>query len=364
MQRVGYLWESLTSFENLLRAATKARRGKSGLASAAHFHFHLERELVQLQDALRSQTWRPGPFHEFEIYQPKRRIISAAPFRDRVVHHALCSVLEPIFEPTFIGDSYACRRGKGTHAALDRFQHFMQRYPFVLKCDVRKFFPSVDHQILKATVRRKIKDPHVLWLVDAIIDHSPERDGPTQWSAGDDLFTSLERRRGLPIGNQTSQFLANVFLNPFDHFVKETLRCRAYVRYCDDFVLGADDKGWLREALLRCRELLQSLRLQPHPDKSVIARSVDGIRFLGFRVFPDHRLLVSENALRMRRRLKTLSDQFADGEVAAAKVTERIRSWIAHAEHADTFRLRERVLGSVAFVRSPVAESPTESVGD
>lgn len=170
----------------------------------ARFGFELETQLLQLQDELRGGTYRPGPYRTFEIFEPKRRMISAAPFRDRVVHHALCNVLEPIFERTFIHDSYACRKGKGTHAAVDRFQHFARTHRYVLKCDLRKFFPSVDHDVLKAAVAHKIKDRGTLALVAKIIDHSNVQEPVDGWFPGDNLLTPSERRRGLPIGNQTS----------------------------------------------------------------------------------------------------------------------------------------------------------------
>lgn len=256
-----------------------------------------------------------------------------------------------MFEPTFIFDSYACRRGKGTHAALDRFTRFARQNRYVLKCDVSKFFPSVDHEILKALIARKIKDRDVLWLVDRIIDGSNAQERVVEWFPGDSLLTPAERRRGLPIGNQTSQFFANVFLNPFDHFVKETLRARHYIRYVDDFVIFSDDKGWLSGVRERCRRYLQRLRLRLHAKKSVISRVEDGNRFLGFRVFPDHRLLGRENVVRVRRRLRRLQTDFAGGYISAANIRQRLASWIGHAQHADSFHLRERLFGATTFVR-------------
>ncbi|MCX7421545.1 MAG: RNA-directed DNA polymerase, partial [Planctomycetia bacterium] len=210
----------------------------------------------------------------------------------------------------------------------------------------------IDHQVLKQLVAKKIKDPDVLWLANRIIDHSNPQEPVLRWFAGDDLFTPTERRRGLPIGNQTSQFFSNVFLNPFDHFVKETLRCPAYVRYCDDFVLLSDDKGWLTEAREQCREFLGTLRLQLHPHKSVISRVVDGTRFLGYRVFPDHRLLARENVVLTRRRLRVMQADFADGLISGEQLTQRIRSWIGHASHADTHGLRTDLFATTSFRRT------------
>lgn len=229
MKRVGYLWSHLISFDNLLRSAEKACKGKRFRPSTAAFHFNLEHELWALHEELANKTYRPGTYRSFFIHEPKKRQISAAPYRDRVVHHALTQVLEPIFEKCFISDSYACRKGKGTHAAVDRCQEFARQFRYVLKADIQKFFPSIDHEILKQLVARRIKDPDVLWLVSQIIDHSNPQEEVQNWFSGDDLFTPTEHSRGIPIGNQTSQFFANVYLDPLDHFVKNRLRIKGYV---------------------------------------------------------------------------------------------------------------------------------------
>ena len=247
MKRYGNLWGEVIRFVPLLRAAEKARRGKRFRPSVASFHFDLEPELWKLHEELSAKTYRPGGYRTFHVYEPKKRLISAAPYRDRVVHHALTSVLEPIFERSFIFDSYACRKGKGTHAAVCRSQHYARRFQYILKADIKKFFPTMDHEILKALIARKIKDPKVLWLVSQIIDHSNPQEPVLEWFAGDDLLTPAESRRGIPIGNQTSQFFANVYLDPLDHFVRDRLGVGGYVRYVDDFLVFADDKNQLAE---------------------------------------------------------------------------------------------------------------------
>ena len=305
MRRYGHLWESLTSFENLYAAARKARRGKRRKRAVEQFEFHLERNLVQLRENLLARTYRPGPFRTFTIADPKPRLISAAPYRDRVVHHALCNLLEPIFERSFVFDSYACRKGKGTHAAVDRYTEFARKNRYVLKCDVRKFFPSVDQQILLSRIARKIKDPNVLWLAGLIVEHSNPQEHVPGFFPGDDLFTALERNRGIPIGNQTSQFFANVYLDPLDHVVKERLRCRHYLRYCDDFVILDNDGRRLAEIRDRIEQFLLTLRLWLHPKKRAISRVEDGLRFLGYRVWPDHRQLDRRGVVRFCRRLRT-----------------------------------------------------------
>jgi len=360
MRRHGHLWEGMIAFENLLRAAEKARRGKRSRPPAARFFFHLERELWRLHEELATKTYRPGPYRTFFICEPKRRQISAAPFRDRVVHHALTGVLEPIFERSFIYDSYACRKGKGTHAAVDRCQEFARRFRYVLKADVRKFFPSIDHEILKGLIVRKVKDPHVLWLVNRIIDHSNPQDPVLAWFPGDDLFTPIERRRGLPLGNQTSQFFANVYLDPLDHFVTARLRL-CYVRYVDDFLVFADDKRRLHEVRDRISEFLERLRLQVHRDKSVVFPCDRGIRFLGYRVFPTHRLLVKENVHRFRRRMRRMQAAYAAGRIGFEAIRPRIMSWIGHARHADTYRLRADLFRKMPFQRATT--KPTSASG-
>ena len=245
MKRHGNLWTDMISFPHLLRAAETACRGKRFRPPVASFHFALEREPWRLHEELAAKTYRPGLYQTFMIHEPKLRQISAAPYRDRVVHHALVGTLEPIFERSFSHDSYACRHGKGTHAAVRRCQQFARRFRYVVKAVIAKFFPSVDHTVLKSLVARKIKDPHVLWLAGLIIDHSNPQEPIQTCFAGDDLFTTGERRRGIPIGNQTSQFFANVYLDPLDHFVRDRFRMAGYVRYVNDFLVFADDKSEL-----------------------------------------------------------------------------------------------------------------------
>ena len=352
MKRHGNLWESMISFESLLQAAAKAQRGKRFRPPVARFHFNLERELLTLQEELTANTYRPGPYRTFYIYEPKQRLISAAPYRDRVVHHALTGVLEPIFERSFIFDSYACRKGRGTHAAVARCQHYAQHFRYVLKADIRKFFPSVDHAILKQLIARKIKDPNLLWLVGLILEHSNPQEPVLQWFPGDDLFTPGERRRGIPIGNQTSQFFANVYLDPLDHFVKDTLGVGGYVRYVDDFLLFSDDKRHLAEVRTQLVGLLSGLRLRLHPTKNVIFPTSQGIPFLGYRVFPTHRLLAKDNVRRFRRRARKMQREYAEGRMSLRDIRQRMMSWAGHAQQAATYRLRSRLFDTIVFQRA------------
>ena len=232
MRRLGNLWPRVVSFENLLRAFRKARRGKRRKPAVASFELNLERELLRLQRDLESGEYQPGDYRLFTIYERKPRVIAAAPFRDRVVHHAVMNVIEPGLDRTFIHDSYACRKGKGTHAAITRYQTWARHYAYVLRMDVARYFPSIDHMRLKEKLHRRIKDRHMLALLECIIDSSPAIERPwLGYFEGDDLLTPLERRGGIPIGNLTSQFFANLYLDDVDHFIKERLCVKAYLRY-------------------------------------------------------------------------------------------------------------------------------------
>lgn len=349
MKRFGNLYDELISFESLLFASRKARRGKRMKEGCATFEMNLEEELWRLHDELHNGTWVPGPYREFTIYERRPRKISAAPYRDRVVHHALCSAIEPVFERCFIHDSYACRVGRGTHAALERFTYFARRSRYLLKSDIRKYFPSIDHEILKVKIRRKIKCSPTLTLIDRIIDGSNPQDEMNVHFRGDDLFTPYNRRRGIPIGNLTSQFFANVYLDGLDHFVKEVLRA-PYVRYVDDFALFHDDAAVLADRHERIARYLEGRRLVLHPRKTVIVPTAEAARFLGYELFSGgRRRLPDENVDRFAGRLRALRQSYRAGRVELDEVRQRVSSWIAHAAHANTWRLRHALFRGGMF---------------
>lgn len=338
-------------FPNLYASFRKARRGKRSRPEVAAFEYNLEAELFGLRDELATFTYRPGPHRSFVVRESKRRLVSAAPFRDRVVHHALVNVIEPIFERRFIADSYANRVGRGTHRALDRCQQFARRYPYVLSCDVRQFFPSIDHAILRARLARHIPDEGIMWLADRILESGVgvlTEEYSMVWFPGDDL-TAAFRPRGLPIGNLTSQFWANLYLDDLDQFVKRRLRCSAYLRYVDDFLLFADDKPALwawREAII---DRLARLRLTLHEGRAQVYPVSEGVPFLGFRVYPDHRRLKSPRGHAFHRRLRRLVGRCHAGALPPARVTAAVQGWVAHAAHGDTWGLRRAVLSDVVI---------------
>ena len=344
MKRHNHLWEELTSFENLLDASRKAQRSKRFRPNVLAFNDALEPNLLSLQQQLREQSYTPGTYRTFEIFEPKPRIIAAAPYVDRVVHHALCNIIAPIFDRVFIRDSYANRSGYGTHRALKRFTHFARSNRYVLHCDIQKYFPSVDREILKSLIRRKIKCEKTLWLIDLIIDNGNHVPIPAQHFPGDTLLTPLERSTGLPIGNLTSQFFANVYLNGFDHFVQENLKVSKYLRYVDDFSMFSDDRGFLSEVRGAIEAYLCMLRLRIHPIKSQLFETAYGANFVGFRVFPTHTRVRGDSLRRGRKRFRRNQQQFLAGRMDAAAIGRSTQSWLAHLHHADTYRLRQLIL--------------------
>jgi retron-type reverse transcriptase len=362
MRRVAGLWPHVIAFESLHRAAHAVLRGKRSRPSAGDLFFELESELLSLQGQLASHRYRPGPYRTFWIHEPKPRLISAAPIRDRVVHHALVAAIEPVFERRFVHHSYACRRGRGTHRALRQFVAWARSSRFVLKLDVHRFFPSIDHAILKQRLRRSLKDPDVLWLCDTILDASNEQEPCTAWFSGDDLFTPFVRRRGIPIGNLTSQFFANVLLDALDHFVVEELRIGRYLRYVDDVCLFGDDKARLRAARSEIVRFLEAMRLRLNEGKSRLRRVSEGVEFLGFVVWPDQLRLGRTAVRRQRRRMKRLRRGFAAGTVRAEDVSASVVAWVAHASQGSTSGLRRHVLrGAFGRGATPAGVCPIRS---
>jgi len=340
------LFEQLCSLENLFAASREAMRGKrSKLAVVRHF-MEEEKEVVMLAQALREGTYRHGAYRYFTIHEPKKRLVAAAPFRDRVVHHAVVRMIEPFFDKGFIEDSFACRTGKGTHAALRRCAEFTKRYPYALKCDVTKYFPSIDHQILLGLLRRRVADERVMKLIEEILaSHSDviER----EWN-GDDLLEVSLRPRGLPIGNLTSQFFANVYLNELDHYVKHGLRVRGYVRYVDDFILFDDNRMRLREYGQAIRSKLKELRLSINPDKYRLLPCRLGVDFVGFVCFANgRRKLRAANARAYQKKLKQKLWLAGRGLLPMAKVSESARAWVAHAAHAQSWGLRRELFSHI-----------------
>ena len=345
MKSYRHLYDQVSDFSNLYRAWQKARRGKRSKATVIAFGQNLDRELLRLHNELLDESYQPGAYTSFIVHDPKRRKISAAPFRDRVAHHALCNIIEPIYDQKFIFDSYANRKGKGTHAALDRCTEFMRRYRYVLPCDVQQFFPSIDQAILKGILAKTIACERTFRLCEKIIDSGVgvlDGEYRMRWFDGDDLFTPL-RPRGLPIGNLTSQFWANVYLNPLDQFIKHTLRCKGYVRYVDDFMLFCDDKHQLSRWRQEIITFLIGLRLTLHEQRARPRPTSVGVSFLGFVVFPAHRLLRYPKMSSYRRYLDGLYRAYKQGDLSRQQLHDSVLAWIGHARNGDTWGLRTQI---------------------
>lgn len=339
-----HLYEQIYQFDNLYEAYLKARKNKRYGGEALEFTASLEENLITLQNELIYQSYQTGRYRKFYVYDPKLRLVAALPFRDRVIHHAICNIIEPIFDTTFISDSYACRRGKGTHAGADRVTEYLKSaqrlWPnvFCLKADVRQYFPSINHGVLKRILRKKIFCRKTLWLLDEIIDSS---------ASPSDLNPS-----GIPIGNLTSQLFANVYLSELDHFVKEDLGARYYVRYMDDFIILNGNKRQLWAVLDEIKGFLSFYLNLELNGKTGIFPIKQGIDFLGYRIWPTHRLISKSSKKRMKRKMKAFRKKYKEGKVSLDRVNASIQSWLGHCKHADSYSLREAVLGDFFLTKS------------
>ncbi len=282
--------ESMASLPNLFLAAQRARRGKSRKPDVEEWWMKRGLNVGRLRESLLSGQWLPAGYRFFEIFEPKRRVIAAAPFEDRVVHHALCNILAPALERRFIARSYSCQRGKGTTAARETCRRLVNRHAYVLKCDIQKFFPIIDHGILFGKLEPYLPCPGVKALAGSILSsYQTGPDIPAPVFAGDEAPGAAPRPRGLPIGNLTSQLWANFFLDEFDHWITETEQHGDYLRYTDDFLLFGDDKARLNALKAAITLKLAEIRLRLAEPKSRLLATREGVPFCGFRFLPGLR---------------------------------------------------------------------------
>lgn len=300
------------------------------------FEAELKTNLLQLRSELLLHTYRPQPLETFILRDPKTRKISKSDFRDRVIHHAICNVIEPLFEKSFISDSFANRRGKGTLKAIQRFEycarkvsHGFTRPCFVLKADIRHYFDAVDHCILTSILQKKIQDENMISLIQLILSN----------------HKTIKPGKGMPLGNLTSQFFANVYLNVLDQFVKHHLNAKYYIRYVDDFVILDGSGQRLKEHLQKIDYFLSTnLSLTLHPEKSRILRLENGVGFLGMRIYPFHKRIIKKNILRFDKRLSFLKKRYDSKEIEQEKVVECFEGWLAYVSDADTFKYRKHLV--------------------
>lgn len=363
------MYDKICSFENLLRSYKLARKSNRYKKRICQFDFFLESNLLKIQKELINETFVTRPYNHFIVTDPKIRQIAAPEFRDRIVQHALVDVIEPLFENSFIYDSYACRKNKGTTFALKRIQKFLKasrsfygrdQEIYFLKCDIKRFFPSVSWDVLLNIVRKKIVCPKTLRLIEKIVTtHQVYRkisDNPkTQLSLFDnhdalEEVVSVEKRKGLPIGNLTSQLFANVYLNELDNFVKHTLKERWYGRYMDDFLIISNDK----KHLLLIKEeintfLNEELKLILHPKKSFVQNAKNGISFVGYRIFYDHILIRGSTLIHFRKKHKRRLKQLKKGKITQDELRQSELSFKGHMKHANTWNL-EKMLKEKVFI--------------
>ncbi len=340
------MWDDLCSIETLFKAYKKASKSRRSRFDVAAFEYNLEENLFNLQKELQDRVYQHGQYHSFYIHDPKKRLISAADFRDRIVHHALVSVLEPIYEKLFLPNSYANRVGKGTHRAVKMCSSMMKRYRFYLFMDVRQFFPSVDHQILLDLLRKEINDENILELSQIILK-SGEKVLNTQydmnWFPNDDLFAK-NRPRGLPIGNMSSQFWANVYLHGLDLFLVGSQAGEAWVRYVDDFIVFSNSKSDLHQIKSCTIRFLEKLRLVIHEGSAQPTPVSQGITFLGFRLFPGYKRLKRTKLINGWRKLSRSKRSFGEGYLPWKTFENQLKGWLNHVRYGNTWHLRNQIL--------------------
>lgn len=331
MKRYGNLFETFVSYENLYYAYRKSVKGTGKTKDVCLFIYSFEKELLMLQNELISGTYIPKPYHYFRIYEPKERVISVASFRDRVVHHAIVNVLEPIFERIFIFNSFATRKNKGTHKALEIAQKYMRTNKFYLKTDIRKYFENIDHGILMSLIKKKIKDEKLISVVEKIIKNS-------------DVSRNSSSGKGLPVGNLTSQFFANIYLDHFDHYIKDHLKIKCYIRYMDDLVFFSENKENLKEILALMNNFIKEyLHLKLKIKATYINTRHNGLSFLGMRIFPNLIRVKNENKHRIMKKIKKKEECFEKGLISEATLAQSLTSYAGYLGFADTrhFRLKQ-----------------------
>jgi RNA-directed DNA polymerase len=325
MKRHNRLFEQIVDYNNIRLAFLKALRGNRNGLSAINFCKNIEKNLIIVRDKMNSLNCGWGNYRSFLIKDPKLRVISTAPFEQRIMHHAIMNVIEPVFDRPMICHSYACRKGKGTHAAVQYAFGRCKANPFFLKLDIRKYFDSIDHEALKILIRRFIKDTRVLFLLDGVID-------------------SYETKpdKGVPIGNLTSQFFANLYLAGMDHFILEKLHPSAYCRYMDDFVLWSSSQEELKTMFTQVNEyVIQNLKLtikQP-----VFGKTAAGLPFLGFLIKEKGVYLLQKSKRRFKNRIAEITVSLSSGVITEEKAAERARSVCAAINIARTNNLRKKI---------------------
>lgn len=328
------LFEAIISVENLFLAWDKFRKGKRARKDVQAFEWLLEPNIFQLHRDLKSRRYKHGSYHTFYILDPKQRLISKAEVRDRVVHQALFNILNPIFEAGFIPTSFSCRVGKGTHKGVLVVDKMIRQVScnytkpcFVLKCDIKKFFRSVDHQIIIRAFAQRLKDEDTLWLLKRIVESFPD---------------------GMPIGNLTSQLFANIYMNEFDQFIKQALGVKHYARYTDDFIIVAPDEEYLANLVEPIRGFLRHvLSLELHPNKVSIKKYQQGADFLGYVILPHRRQLRTKTKRRVLKNIELRVNAYKEGSIIKYDLSQSLASYHGVLQHANTYKLKQKIQASL-----------------
>lgn len=330
----GGLFEHVISLENLFLAWKEFKRGKTSKIEVQEFAFNLEDTIFKLHIELKQKVWKPDTYVAFYVRDPKLRHIHKASIRDRVFNQALFRVLYQIFDKGFIPDSYSCRNGKGAHRGVKMLQRYIRKMShnytqpvLALKCDVRKFFDNIDHEILFAIIKRKITDPDILSIIQMILGSFEVKQGA-----------------GLPLGNVTSQLFANVYLNELDQFVKHTLKAKYYLRYCDDFIILDPDTSVLEKYIRDVDSFLQEkLHLFLHPHKIVIRKCTQGIDFLGYVTLPQQTVLRTKTKKRIMKKILFTKARMNRGLITQETFDHTLNSYLGMLTHCDGYKIEQKI---------------------
>jgi retron-type reverse transcriptase len=356
-------FEKIISLENLFLAWKEFKKGKRKKVDVQEFEFNLEDNLFQLHRELKDRTYQHSNYTAFSVNDPKPRKIHKAIVRDRVLHHAIFRILYPIFDKGFIFDLYSCRIGKGTRRAVNRLEKFCRKLSrnntkniFALKCDIKRFFNSIDQDVLLKIIKHKIKDEDAIWLVDRIIKSFPDMDsrfrgndrdgrGNDSEKGGNDKNAGRNDNLGLPLGNVTSQLFANIYLDKLDQFIKHKLKIRYYLRYCDDFVILAENRSCFASVIAEIEKFLaRELKLFLHPDKIIIRKYHQGIDFLGYVVLPHYRVLRTKTKKRILRKSSINQQKVANGLMSKKSLNQSMQSYLGILKHCCGYKIKKRVV--------------------
>lgn len=331
-KRIKDIFFNKLKFLNMYNAYERASKGKHKNKEVIIFEFDLANNIINILKELYSGKYKTGVYRKFKVYEPKERIIESLPFKDRIVQQwYIEEFIKPIFVPKFIQDTYACIEKRGVHKCVKKLYKYMYNYEkenlnfYILKCDVKKFFYSINKQKLYSIIKKYVKDKYFLNLTKELINNNNEK-------------------YGIPIGNYTSQYFANIYLNELDHYVKEKLKVKYYVRYMDDFALLLEDKNSCRNVLNKISEFLKNeLDLQLN-QKTNYFKQKQGINFCGYKIYSSHILVKKENIKKMKRKIKKWNKLYEQKKIKLKQTTLKLNSWIGHAHNADSFKLINKIL--------------------